>query len=217
MSRRRDPIAEQAPRLCQYMNDQPAVVLLYARYFGEYPNASNARMTAIDQDGFDVSCQDGDDHRDIRVAFNRPIRSLSHVREELMTLATEARTALHGKGAPSQGFETSLDASDSDPLAGILLTAAYVAVYLDLFPNTTNPVLQWILQTVGSNVIHAIVLLATGLHVLEAFVSLYYTLVLGSDHYSAADSLQWFASILLLGYPMLFKLVALTNSQTQRK
>ena len=59
--------------------------------------------------------------------------------------------------------------------------------------------------------IRFIVMLATGLHVLEALISLYFTLVVAKGFFSLADSLQWFATIVLLGYPVLFRLVPLAN------
>lgn len=98
----KDPVAEQSSRLCEYMNSQPIVVLLYASYFGEYPEASEATMTAIDQDGFDITCHDGGEKREVRVAFRRSMRSISQVREELMALAKEAERALRGKYPKSQ-------------------------------------------------------------------------------------------------------------------
>ncbi|KAK3828215.1 MAG: hypothetical protein J3Q66DRAFT_322102 [Benniella sp.] len=216
MSRRanKDPVAEQSSRLCDYMNEQPIVLLLYARYFGEYPDATNAKMTSIDQDGFDIACLDNGELKEVRVTFRRPMRAMGQVRDELKALAKEAEAALRKNGAGSQGWlpdSPSVELPDSDPLASFLLTGAYVALYLYFFPNTTNPFLQWILQLLGTSMIRFIVMLATGLHVLEAFISLYFTLVVAKDFFSLADSLQWFATIVFLGYPVLFRLVPLAN------
>lgn len=94
---------------------------------------------------------------------------------------------------------------------------AYTAVYLDLFPNTTNPFLQWVLELIGASMVHTIVVLVAGLHILEAVASLYYTAVVGKGFFSAVDSVQWFATILLLGYPVLFRLVSLAKRQRKQK
>ncbi|KAG0302906.1 hypothetical protein BGZ98_007137 [Dissophora globulifera] len=101
MQRRvRDPIIEHSPRLCEYMNGHPTVVLSYARYFGDYPGAIKATMTGVDQDGFDVTCLNEGQEQEVRVAFPHSLHAVSQVKDVLMTLAKEAETALRGKEGP---------------------------------------------------------------------------------------------------------------------
>ncbi|KAF9437432.1 hypothetical protein BGZ76_000753 [Entomortierella beljakovae] len=89
-----DPILEHSASLCQYMNGQPTIVLSYARFFGEYPNGTNATMTSIDSDGFDIVCKDNGEEREVRVAFGYSIHAISQVKTALMTLAKEAELGL---------------------------------------------------------------------------------------------------------------------------
>ncbi|KAF9172108.1 hypothetical protein BGX21_002884 [Mortierella sp. AD011] len=150
MSRRRqDPIAEHSDRLCEHMNGHPAIVLSYARYFGEYPDASSATIVAVDQDGFDITCQDNGEEREVRVTFGRSMHAVSQVKDAFMTLAREAETALRGNDPSGQGL---MPDSPSPTLPHnlfdtILLLIALTIIYLDFFPNTTSPLLQWILET----------------------------------------------------------------------
>ncbi|KAG0366816.1 hypothetical protein BGZ54_004840 [Gamsiella multidivaricata] len=97
MSRRvRDPIAQHSASLCEYMNARPAIILSYARYFGEYPEATKATMTAVDQDGFDIVCQDNGQERELRVTFGHSLHAVSQVKDAFMALAREAEIALRG-------------------------------------------------------------------------------------------------------------------------
>lgn len=98
----KDPIAEHSTRLCEYVNTQPAVALSYARYFGEYPAATKATMTSIDQDGFDIVCHDQGEQHEVRVTFAHSLHAVSQVKHELDTLAREAETALRGNDPQSQ-------------------------------------------------------------------------------------------------------------------
>ncbi|KAF9113315.1 hypothetical protein BGX27_001851, partial [Mortierella sp. AM989] len=103
MSRRhQDPIAEHSAHLCKYMNGRPTIVLSYARYFGEYPDATKATLTSVDQDGFDITCQDNGQEREVRVAFGHSMHAISQVKDALMALSKEAEAALRGKDPNGQ-------------------------------------------------------------------------------------------------------------------
>ncbi|KAF9350147.1 hypothetical protein BGX26_011629 [Mortierella sp. AD094] len=210
MSRRReDPIAEHSARLCEHMNGHPAIVLSYARYFGEYPEASDATMTAVDQHGFDISCQDNGEDREVRVTFGHSMHAVSQVKDAFMTLAREAETALRGNDPSGQGLMP-----DSPSLTlphnlfdSILLLVAVIIFYLDFFPNTTSSSLQWILQTVGPVWIHRTVVSVIVSHIFESLVSLYFTAIVGKGFFSTAYILQWWIAVLIFGYPCLFKVI----------
>lgn len=105
MRRNQDPIAEHSARLCEYMNSRPSIVLSYARYFGEYPEATTATMTSVDQDGFELLCLDQGQEQEVRVTFSHSLHAPSQVRDALTDLAKEAETALRGKDPDSQVHE----------------------------------------------------------------------------------------------------------------
>ncbi|OAQ27250.1 hypothetical protein K457DRAFT_127705 [Linnemannia elongata AG-77] len=104
----KDPIAEYSTRLCAYINGQPAVALSYARYFGEYPTATKATMTSIDQNGFDIVCHDQGEEHEVRVTFGHSLHAASQAKHELDTLAKEAEAALRGNTPQSQSYSLNL-------------------------------------------------------------------------------------------------------------
>ncbi|KAF9922451.1 hypothetical protein FBU30_007422 [Linnemannia zychae] len=212
----KDPIAEHSGRLCEYINNQPAVALSYARYFGEYPTANKATMASIDQNGFDVVCIDQGEEHEIRVTFKHSLHALSQARDELMSLAKEAETALRGNDSNSQGLmpdSPSATLPDLDAFAVMLLSVALVVVYLDRFPNTTSPLLQWIQKMAGASLIHYISVLLVTVHLVESLVSMYFTAVVGQGFFQPIDIFQWAFIVLIFGYPSLFSLISLARRQ----
>ncbi|KAF9951346.1 hypothetical protein BGZ72_007119 [Mortierella alpina] len=216
MRRNQDPIAEHSARLCEYMNSRPTIVLSYARYFGEYPEATTATMTSVDQDGFDLLCLDQGQEQEVRVTFSHSLHAPSQVRDALTDLAKEAETALRGNDPDSQGAmpdSPSVTFPDIDAFTAVLIMAVMVAFYLDFFPNTKSPLLQWVLQTAGSSAIHYVVQLVLGAHVIESLFSLYLTVVVGQGFFQPVDVLQWFLAVFIFGYASLFKLFTLAYRQ----
>ncbi|ORZ19110.1 hypothetical protein BCR41DRAFT_385755 [Lobosporangium transversale] len=218
--RAQDPIAEHSDSLCEYMNGHPTTVLAYARYFGEYPTATKATMTSIDQDGFDIICEDSGEEREVRVTFGQSMFAVGQVKHTLTTLAKEAEIALRGRDSSNQGLmpdSPSATLPEGNLLSTLLLIGGLTAFYLEFYPNTTNSFLQWILKTVGAAWIHRLVLLITGLHCFESLVSLYFTVIVGNGFFSLLDIIQWFILISLFGYPCLFHLIALANRQRNKQ
>jgi len=84
------------------MNGHPAIVLSYARYFGEYKEATAAKMLELDQDGFLLTCQEHGEEHEVRVAFTHSLHAVSQVKDMLMSLAKEAETALRGNDPTQQ-------------------------------------------------------------------------------------------------------------------
>jgi len=104
---------------------------------------------------------------------------------------------------------------DLDLLAILLLSMASVAIYLEFFPNTTSPALQWILKTAGPWRIHLVVQGLAVVHLIESLVSLYFTLVVGQGFFQTSDALQWALVVLVFGYPSLFSLIGIASRQTK--
>lgn len=84
------------------MNGRPAVVLSYARYFGEFAEAESATMDQIDKDGFIVKCIESGQEHEVRVAFTHSLHAVSQVKDMLMSLAKEAELALRGPDPTAQ-------------------------------------------------------------------------------------------------------------------
>ncbi|KAG0089073.1 hypothetical protein BGZ93_007611 [Podila epicladia] len=215
--RGQDPITPHSDRLCEYMNGHPAIVLSYARYFGEYKEATSAKMLELDQDGFLLTCQEHGEEHEVRVAFTHSLHAVSQVKDMLMSLAKEAETALRGNDPSQQGDmpDSHFYWPDIDPFTAMVMLLAVTVLYLDFFPNTTNPSLQWILKTVGAYKIHLIVQIFTVIHMGEALVSLYLTLVVGSGFFTLVDALKWSVMTFIIGYPSLFKLIPLARRQSK--
>ncbi|KAF9297492.1 hypothetical protein BGZ88_009894 [Linnemannia elongata] len=216
----KDPIAEYSTRLCAYINGQPAVALSYARYFGEYPTATKATMTSIDQNGFDIVCHDQGEEHEVRVTFGHSLHAASQAKHELDTLAKEAEAALRGNSPQSQNLmpdSPSAMLPDLDTLAMVLLCMGSVAIYLNFFPNTTNPTLQWVLKTAGPWRINLVVQGLAILHIIESLVSVYFTVVVGQGFFQPADVIQWALVVVVFGYPSLFYLIRLATRQQQQR
>ncbi|KAF8936986.1 hypothetical protein BGZ47_009228 [Haplosporangium gracile] len=212
----KDPIAEYSTRLCEYINSQPAVALSYARYFGEYPTAIKATVTSIDQNGFDIVCHEQGEQHEVRVTFGHSLHAVSQVKHQLDTLAKEAEAALRGNDSQSQGLmpdSPSAVLPDLDALAAVLVFMASVAIYLDFFPNTTSPALQWVLKTAGPWRIHLVVQGLAIVHIIESLVSVYFTVVVGQEFFQTTDVIQWALVVVVFGYPSLFHLIRLASRQ----
>ncbi|KAG0205419.1 hypothetical protein BGX28_002990 [Mortierella sp. GBA30] len=198
------------------MNGHPAIVLSYARYFGEYPEATKATMTSVDQNGFDITCLDQDQEHEVRVTFSHSLHAPSQVRDALTELAKEAETALRGSDPDGQGLmpdSPSATLPEIDPITAVIIVLVSVAIYLDFFPNTKSPLLQWVLQTVGASRIHQLVQLLVGVHLLEALFSLYVTVVVGQGFFKLEDIIQWTVLVMIFGYPCLVPLTRLSYRQ----
>ncbi|KAK3816704.1 MAG: hypothetical protein J3R72DRAFT_391866 [Linnemannia gamsii] len=216
--KQKDPIAEYSARLCEYINSQPAVALSYARYFGEYSTATKATVTSIDQNGFDIVCHDQGEEHEVRVAFSYSLHAVSQARDELLSLAKEAETALRGSDPQSQGLmpdSPSATLPDLDVLTMLVMLLASVVIYLDFFPNTKSPALQWVLKTAGPWRIHLVVQGLAIVHIIESLVSVYFTMVVGRGFFQTVDIVQWALVILVFGYPCLFPLIRLASRQKQ--
>ncbi|GJJ76020.1 hypothetical protein EMPS_08378 [Entomortierella parvispora] len=216
-SQQSDPIAPHSQALCDYMNGRPAVVLSYARYFGEFTEAESATMDQIDKDGFIVKCMEGGQEHEVRVAFTHSLHAISQVKDMLTSLAKEAELALRGPDPKAQGnmpdSKFFWPAFDTPYLAIIVIVSTLL--YLDFMPHTTSPALQWLLQLVGPDIVHLIIQVLAGVHVLEALVSIYLTVVVGQGFFEPTHVVQWGLAILVFGYPFLSALIPVAKRQQQ--
>jgi heme oxygenase (biliverdin-IX-beta and delta-forming) len=79
-------------RIVEHMNaDHAAALLGYARVQGARPDATAARLVAIDALGLDLLVDTGRGQERVRVAFAQPLRRASEARAVLVRMAEEAR------------------------------------------------------------------------------------------------------------------------------
>lgn len=88
-------------------------------------------------------------------------------------------------------------------------------IYLDFMPNTTSPILQWLLQLCGQDIVHWIVQGVVVIHVFEALFAIYLTAVVGRGFFEPIHVAQWSLGILVFGYPFLSSLIPLAKRQQQ--
>ncbi|KAG0050847.1 hypothetical protein BGZ83_004404 [Gryganskiella cystojenkinii] len=210
-----DPIAAHSDALCEYMNGHPAIVLSYARYFGEYTDAESASMEQIDQDGFIVKTIVNGEDQEVRVAFTHSLHAVSQVKDMLMQLAKESELALRGPDPKAQGNmpDSQFSWPDFDVPYMITFTVGLVFVYLDLVPNTTSPILRSILGVWGKDLVHLIVKTVGIIHVFESLITLYFTVVVGRGFFGPVHIAQWCLGALIFGYPFLLHLIPLARRQ----
>jgi putative heme iron utilization protein len=88
-----DPLADVAMSILQHMNDDhvEALVLL-AQHYGQC-QADSATMTAVDHLGFHLQVHSQGEPQDLRLAFPRAVYNATEVRQVLVHMVHQARTA----------------------------------------------------------------------------------------------------------------------------
>jgi putative heme iron utilization protein len=90
-----DPLRDAAAGILQHMNDDHAdACLAYAQGLGGAPEATAARMVAVDRYGLELAVKG--EPRSVRIAFPAPVSSPDEVRKAMVALVREARRALAG-------------------------------------------------------------------------------------------------------------------------
>src|SRR5215467_1158805 len=85
-----DPLAWQARRICNHMNqDHTDALVLFARQAGV--QAETARMIHVDRSGFDVVAIGGGTHKHFRVEFPAPVATGEETRAAMIELVRRAR------------------------------------------------------------------------------------------------------------------------------
>lgn len=79
-------------RICQHMNeDHTDAVVLYAKVFGNSPEAEAAQMLAIDPQGMDLSVTVPAEIAPIRIAFDHPLKDAEDAHYTLIEMIKQAR------------------------------------------------------------------------------------------------------------------------------
>lgn len=89
-----DPIIpEVSTRICRHMNDDHAdAVLLYAKTFGNTPNATAAELVSIDPEGMNLTAKIENDSVPIRIAFERTLADSEDAHQTLIAMVKQARS-----------------------------------------------------------------------------------------------------------------------------
>jgi putative heme iron utilization protein len=90
-----DPITpEISDRICKHMNEDHAeAIALYARVFGNTPEATQAQMLAIDPQGMNLNVQVDGTETTVRIAFDHTLADSEDAHHTLIDMVKKARTA----------------------------------------------------------------------------------------------------------------------------
>ena len=90
-----DPLAASAAGIIGHMNaDHADAMVLYCKAFSKATEIAAARMTGIDQYGFEMSAKTEQGPRPVRLAFPAPVRTPQDARAVLISMLQEARRKL---------------------------------------------------------------------------------------------------------------------------
>ncbi|MDX2273509.1 MAG: DUF2470 domain-containing protein [Cyanobacteriota bacterium] len=83
---------EISDRICQHMNrDHAEAVLLYARTYGQLPEAHTATMQAIDAEGMDLMAEVAGSHLPLRILFDHVLVDAEDAHHTLIAMLKQAR------------------------------------------------------------------------------------------------------------------------------
>jgi putative heme iron utilization protein len=88
-----DPITPNiSDRICKHMNDDHVdAITLYAKTFGNTPNAETASMISIDPEGMNLSVQVQGNTIPIRITFDHTLKDSEDAHQTLIEMAKKAR------------------------------------------------------------------------------------------------------------------------------
>lgn len=88
-----DPITpEVSQRICQHMNDDHAdAIALYAKVFGQLPDVTAAKMSAIDPEGMDLITQVNGNEMPLRISFDHVLQDSEDAHQTLIAMVKQAR------------------------------------------------------------------------------------------------------------------------------
>ncbi|WP_428010099.1 DUF2470 domain-containing protein [Baaleninema sp.] len=79
-------------RICKHMNDDHAdAVLVYARVYGDKPEAESAVMESIDPQGMTLNVRINGDTVSLRVGFDRDLKDAEDAHHTLIDMLKQAR------------------------------------------------------------------------------------------------------------------------------
>lgn len=80
-------------RICKHMNDDHAdAVVLYARVYGDRPDAESAQMRSIDEQGMNLEACVNGETVPVRVSFDRPLADAEDAHHTLVAMLKQARS-----------------------------------------------------------------------------------------------------------------------------
>jgi putative heme iron utilization protein len=80
-------------RICQHMNeDHGEAVALYAKVFGNTPQAESATMVSIDPQGMNLDVRVASETVPVRVQFDRPLKDAEDAHHTLIDMVKQARS-----------------------------------------------------------------------------------------------------------------------------
>jgi putative heme iron utilization protein len=86
---------EISDRICKHMNEDHAeAIVLYAKVFGNSPNAESAKMLAIDPQGMNLMAQVAGADTPIRIEFDRTLQDSEDAHQTLITMVKQARQSV---------------------------------------------------------------------------------------------------------------------------
>lgn len=90
-----DPITpEISDRICAHMNDDHAeAIVLYAKAFGDTPDAETAQMVSIDPQGMTLNAQRAGETVPVRIEFDHTLADSEDAHQTLITMVRQARQA----------------------------------------------------------------------------------------------------------------------------
>ena len=90
-----DPLAPSAAGIIAHMNaDHADAMVLYCKAFSKATEIASARMTGIDQYGFEMSAKTAEGPRPVRLAFAAPVSTAQDARAALISMLKDARSKL---------------------------------------------------------------------------------------------------------------------------
>ena len=90
-----DPLGPAAAGIIAHMNaDHADAMVLYCQAFSKATEITSARMTGIDQYGFEMSAKTAEGPRPVRLAFATPVSTPQDARMVLISMLKDARSKL---------------------------------------------------------------------------------------------------------------------------
>ncbi len=81
-------------RICKHMNeDHQDAIVLYAKVFGNIPDAETAQMTRIDQEGMNLSVKVKEETIPVRVTFDHFLKDAEDAHHTLIDMVKKARSS----------------------------------------------------------------------------------------------------------------------------
>ena len=82
-------------RICQHMNEDHAeAIVLYAKVFGDSPEAETATMDSIDPQGMNLTANIKGETVPVRIEFNHTLQDSEDAHQTLIAMVKQARSKI---------------------------------------------------------------------------------------------------------------------------